>query len=117
MMNSSFPLNNDFRGPLKEDRWFETEKQKDLLREGQGETAGNLGPEYELISNSQDIAATLESIGRADEIDDWGCLFVKVGDGDYDAGLVIRITGRESNSVSILPHFIFGRFEIYLMIN
>jgi hypothetical protein len=85
MMNSSFPLNNDFRGPLKEDRWFETEKQKDLLREGQGETAGNLGPEYELISNSQDIAATLESIGRADEIDDWGCLFVKVGDGDYDA--------------------------------
>jgi len=46
-----------------------------------GQVAGNLGPEYELVTDSQEIAQTLSDIGNED---DWGCLFVKVGDGDYD---------------------------------
>jgi hypothetical protein len=41
--------------------------------------------DFQLIQFSQDIHATLESIGRLDELSSTGCLFVKVGDGDYDA--------------------------------
>lgn len=38
---------------------------------------------YTLIQDSQDITATLESIGRLDLVHEAGCLFVEVLDGDY----------------------------------
>ena len=41
--------------------------------------------DWQFVSNSQDIEATLESIGSKHMLSDVGCLFVKVGDGDYDA--------------------------------
>ena len=37
-----------------------------------------------LVSDSQDIRETLESIGIKDN-GQWGCLFAIVGDGDYTA--------------------------------
>lgn len=40
--------------------------------------------EYELVDNSQDIFDVLESIGMSSEIDEYGGLFVLVGDGEYD---------------------------------
>ncbi len=36
-----------------------------------------------LISDSQDIAATLETIGQSNQFNDIGCMFVEVLDGDY----------------------------------
>jgi len=47
-------------------------------------TAQDLDMDFQLITDSQDIKETLEYIGREDEFDDWGALFVKVGDGDYE---------------------------------
>jgi hypothetical protein len=41
--------------------------------------------EYHLVQDSQDIHATLESIGRLDELSSTGCLFVRVVGGDYEA--------------------------------
>jgi hypothetical protein len=38
-----------------------------------------------LVSDSQDIEATLESIGAMDQREDVGCMFVEVLDGEYGA--------------------------------
>lgn len=38
---------------------------------------------FALVSNSQDIKAVLEYIGKDDLIDEVGCLFVEMLDGDY----------------------------------
>jgi len=38
---------------------------------------------FALVQDSQDVRATLESIGKLNELDDVGCLFVEVLDGDY----------------------------------
>ncbi len=45
---------------------------------------GDIPDEYELVTDSQDIEATLESIGMLEDIDEYGCLFVLVGDGEYE---------------------------------
>lgn len=36
-----------------------------------------------LITDHQEIVTILESIGLADHADEFGCLFVRVGDGEY----------------------------------
>lgn len=46
---------------------------------------------YQLISNSQDIDYILENIG-CDEKGEYGCLFVLVGEGEYES-----IYGCDSN--------------------
>lgn len=43
----------------------------------------HMGPEFTLVQDSQDVRATLESVGRLDALDETGCLFVEVLDGDY----------------------------------
>jgi Domain of unknown function (DUF6839) len=43
----------------------------------------DLGEQFQLIQDSQDIHATLESIGKLEEFDFTGCLFAEVRDGDY----------------------------------
>ena len=43
----------------------------------------DLGPEYTLVSNSQDIHQTLKDIAYPGDLDDYGCLLVKLGDGEY----------------------------------
>ena len=40
---------------------------------------------YDLVTDSQEIKAVLELIGRLDMLNDVGALFVCVGDGDYTA--------------------------------
>ena len=37
--------------------------------------------EYQLLQNSQDIQAVSDSIGK--DLSDYGCLFVRVENGDY----------------------------------
>jgi len=44
----------------------------------------DLKEDFELVTDSQDIKAVLDSIGKMDMYDEVGCLFVLVGDGDYD---------------------------------
>ncbi len=46
-------------------------------------TVADIPEHFQLVSNSQDIHATLESIGKLDQLDDCGCLFVEVGEGEY----------------------------------
>lgn len=40
---------------------------------------------YDLVTDSQEIKAVLEHIGRLDMLNDVGALFVCVGDADYTA--------------------------------
>lgn len=48
-------------------------KVKDIPNNGQ----------FMFVSDSQDIRAVLESIGKTDQIDEIGSMFVEVLDGDY----------------------------------
>jgi hypothetical protein len=41
------------------------------------------GEKYTLVSDSQDVKATLESIGKLDQLSDYGCLLVAIENGDY----------------------------------
>lgn len=43
----------------------------------------DLGPEFHLLTDCREIAVVLDHIGRASELYDWGCLFVRQQDGDY----------------------------------
>lgn len=43
----------------------------------------DLGDQFTLIQDSQDIKATLDSIGKSGEFDFTGCLFAEIQDGDY----------------------------------
>lgn len=49
------------------------------------DTVDQIPSDYLLITDSQDISTTLESIGYEGDYGDYGCLFVLVGDGDYDS--------------------------------
>lgn len=60
--------------------------------------------DYILVSDSQDIEATLESIGYDGDPSDYGCLFALVGDGDY-----IAVYGCESN----VPYLSYGVDRLY----
>jgi hypothetical protein len=43
----------------------------------------DLSQDFQLVSDSQHIRATLEHIGRLDELGNTGCLFVQLGEGEY----------------------------------
>lgn len=43
----------------------------------------HMGEQFALEQDSQDIQATLEGIGRLDALDETGCLFTEVVEGDY----------------------------------
>ena len=45
-------------------------------------TISEIPPDYQLITDSQDIKAIAEGIGL-DDIDYYGCLFVTIQNGDY----------------------------------
>jgi hypothetical protein len=60
--------------------------------------------DYILVSDSQDITATLESIGYDGDPSDYGCLFVLVGDGDY-----VHVYGCESN----VPYLSYSLDHLY----
>lgn len=47
-------------------------------------TVAQIPIEFQLITDSQDIHATLDHIDKLDLIDDIGFLFVSVSNGDYD---------------------------------
>jgi hypothetical protein len=50
---------------------------------GKAPRVSDMDERFQLVTNSQDIAATLESIGQGQEFCEVGCLFVEVLDGDY----------------------------------
>lgn len=56
---------------------------------------------WQLVQNRQDIHATLESIGKLDWLDDCGCLFAEVGEGEY-----LHVYGCE-RSVPVLDAGVF----------
>ncbi len=45
---------------------------------------GDMPDDFDLVTDSQDIEATLESIGMLECYDEYGSLFVLIGDGEYD---------------------------------
>ena len=49
----------------------------------QRQTVADVPESFVLVSNSQDIQATLEHIGQSNRTADAGCLFVEVLDGEY----------------------------------
>jgi hypothetical protein len=52
-------------------------------REARASRVSDLGEQFQLVSDSQDIIATLDSIGQGQEFCEVGCLFVEVLDDDY----------------------------------
>ena len=67
---------------------------------GEHRQISTLGEEYQLIQDSQDIDATLESIGRMDMRDELEHLFVLVGDGEYlEVWYGIRFTPHYTDNV------------------
>lgn len=67
-------------------------------------TVRDIPDDYVLVTDSQDIEATLESIGYQGDTSDYGCLFVLVGDGDY-----IAVYGCES----IVPYLTYRVDRLY----
>jgi hypothetical protein len=53
------------------------------IEHGEVPRVSDMGERFQLVTNSQDIIATLESIGKGQEHCEVGCLFVEVLDGDY----------------------------------
>ena len=49
------------------------------------QTVADVPDTFTLITDSQDIVACLDSIGQAPNNGDFGCLFAKVGEGEYEA--------------------------------
>jgi hypothetical protein len=45
----------------------------------------NIPEDYQLVTDSQDVKAVLESMGQPDLYEDYQGLFVKVGDGEYES--------------------------------
>lgn len=54
-----------------------------LKEESMTKLAQELDEPYILITNSQDVEAVLESIGRQDLREEYPALFVLVGEGEY----------------------------------
>ena len=45
---------------------------------------GDLSDRYQYVSDTQEIEAVLRHIGRLDLMCEYGCLFVLVGEGEYE---------------------------------
>lgn len=64
----------------------------------------DFGDEYSLVSDSQDRHAVLESIGFTDSMDEYGCLFVLVGEADYEEvwGVWNSVAWLEADAIRLL---------------